>query len=205
MSNIRRLVPALVPMLLLGCDTADPPTGPAQPRAGFTIAGFDLTSLDAGDSYACGLRKNGQAYCWGRNLFGELGDGNAPNDSDVPVAVSSGAVAFASLNAGGLHACALTAGGQAYCWGANDRGQLGDDNAPTASDVPVPVAGGSLAFASLSAGTQHSCGVTAGGQAYCWGSNASGQLGDDNGGTDSDVPVAVAPPWVPPLRSPSPP
>lgn len=154
MSTIRRLVPALVPMLLLGCDTADPLTGPAQPRAGFTIAGFDLTSLDAGDSYACGLRKNGQAYCWGRNLFGELGDGNAPNDSDVPVEVS-GAIAFASVSAGGLHACALTAGGQAYCWGTNDRGQLGDDNAPIRTAVPVAVAGGSLTCASLSAGTHH--------------------------------------------------
>lgn len=83
---------------------------------------------------------------------------------------------FASISAGGAHTCALTSTGVAYCWGSNDRGQLGDSSL-VLKTVPVPVAGG-LRFASIAAGYEHTCALTTSGIAYCWGWNASGQLGD---------------------------
>jgi alpha-tubulin suppressor-like RCC1 family protein len=45
--------------------------------------------------------------------------------------------------------------------------------------TPVAVAGG-LTFATLTAGGEHTCGLTSGGAAYCWGNNFSGQLGAAN-------------------------
>ncbi len=75
-----------------------------------------------------------------------------------------------------------------YCWGQNQKGQLGDGSASDRS-VPVAVAGG-LSFASLGVGRNHSAGVTATGEAYAWGLNADGELGDGST-TDSNVPVAV--------------
>jgi alpha-tubulin suppressor-like RCC1 family protein len=85
---------------------------------------------------------------------------------------------FTSITAG-LHACALTAEGVAYCWGGNSHGQLGTGDR-VASTAPRRVAG-NLVFASLSAAEIHTCGVTRDGAAYCWGGNDQGQLG--TGGT----------------------
>src|SRR2546423_995537 len=84
---------------------------------------------------------------------------------------------------------AAAAGGMAYCWGANDTGQLGDGTT-TSRATPVPVSGG-LSFAVLDGGGGHSCGVITSGAAYCWGDNTSGQLGDGTG-TGRANPAAVA-------------
>jgi hypothetical protein len=67
------------------------------------------------------------------NLEGELGDGNGGNASETPVVVQGGH-AFQEVAAGAAHTCGLTAAGAAYCWGGNDAGQLGHDNAGTDRD-----------------------------------------------------------------------
>ena len=98
---------------------------------------------------------------------------------------------FASLTAGAGHTCGLEAGtGKAWCWGWNGNGQLGDGTTGNQS-APVPVIGGRT-WATLVAGSGHTCGVEAGtGQAWCWGDNGSRQLGD---GTTvwKRTPVAVS-------------
>ena len=99
---------------------------------------------------------------------------------------------FTSLTAGAVHTCAITMTGAAYCWGSNYAGQLGNESPepPGSSSTPVPVAG-DITFVSLSAGAIHTCGLTEGGTAYCWGSNSRGKLG--NGTTlNSSAPVPVA-------------
>jgi alpha-tubulin suppressor-like RCC1 family protein len=110
------------------------------------------------------------------------------------VAVSVG-LTFQSVSAGFTHSCGVTTPGDAYCWGWNLRGQLGDGT-NTDSNVPVEVSGG-LTFQSVSAGGAHSCGVTPAGDAYCWGRNFAGQLGNgaSGNGTNSNVPVGVDPPF----------
>jgi len=92
--------------------------------------------------------------------------------------------ALQSISAGAKHACGITADHVAYCWGRNADGELGNPAATTpcpesneaCSQKPVRVAG-NLAFASISAGHQYTCGITTSGAAYCWGSNSYGQLG----------------------------
>jgi alpha-tubulin suppressor-like RCC1 family protein len=139
-------------------------------------AGGDLVfaQLSAGGSHSCGLTAAGAAYCWGYNPDSRLGDSTTTHQP-APVAVRQPAgVAFVSIHAAGSHSCALTAMGEAWCWGSNHVGQLGI-GMPLDRHTPVRVAGG-LTFRSFSA-NGNSCGVTKEGTTYCWGSNQYGSVG----------------------------
>ena len=74
------------------------------------------------------------------------------------------------------HTCGVVSGGEAWCWGFNFSGQLGDGS-QTMRLSPVRVSGG-LLFNSVTGGNSHTCGVTVDDVAYCWGHNFQGQLGD---------------------------
>jgi alpha-tubulin suppressor-like RCC1 family protein len=134
--------------------------------------------IAAGGSFTCGVTDSDEAYCWGWNASGQIGNGD-PGDQPAPVVVAGG-LAFESVSAGSAHTCGVTVAGEGYCWGENADGELGNgtfDLSPT----PVAVSGG-LTFGSVEAGFNHSCGLTVSGDAYCWGNDAFGQLG--NGATE---------------------
>ncbi len=86
-----------------------------------------FVAVAAGLTHACGVTTDGNAYCWGANMFGARGNGSLGVSSSVPELVLGG-LAFASVSAGDLHSCGETTDGQLYCWGLNDRGQLGTGN-----------------------------------------------------------------------------
>ncbi len=159
----------------------------------------NVATISPGNSSTCAVTKTGKAYCWGRNHFGQIGNGDTTNSS-VPVAVSTTTglndTNVATISTGTHYACALTTLGKAYCWGYNNTGQLGNSNTGTNSSVPVAVSTTTgltnTNVATISAGTNTSCVVTKFGKAYCWGSNNNGQLGNSNTGTNSNVPVAVS-------------
>ena len=151
---------------------------------------WSFSQFTSNGGYTCALTTTGQAYCWGLNNQGQLGN-NSTTNSRIPVAVQMPAgVSFQSIAAGYYYTCALTAEGKAYCWGQGSSGQLGN-NSTTASRIPVAVqmpAG--VSFQSITAGSLHTCALTTEGKAYCWGYSSSGQLGN-NSTTASRIPVAV--------------
>ena len=118
----------------------------------------------------------------------------APEQPDATPALSvqaTAALSFRQISAGMYHSCGVTYDNLAYCWGADGVGQLGDGAVNISRRTrPVPVAGG-LRFLLVSAGFDHSCGVTTQNQIYCWGSNARGQLGDGSF-HDRSTPVLVS-------------
>jgi alpha-tubulin suppressor-like RCC1 family protein len=109
-------------------------TTPAQ-----VVGGLQFTSLTAGEYHSCGLDGSGTAYCWGYNIYGQLGSGSTANAAQ-PVQVS-GSDRFAMLDAGLYHTCGITTLGGAKCWGWNAYGQLGTGS-NTDVIVPTGVAGG---------------------------------------------------------------
>ncbi len=163
---------------------------PLSPSASPVLVsgGLSFASVNASNRWACGVETiTNDAYCWGRNEAGQLGNSTLV-DSSMPVAVSGGKK-FVSLTSGATHTCGLEVGGDVYCWGFNDVGQLGDGTMTTSS-TPVKVST-ALTFASVSSRNKQNCAVTATGAAHCWGLNAAGQLGDGST-TDSLTPVAVS-------------
>jgi len=135
----------------------------------------------------------GKAYCWGLNGAGQLGHGTATwSGIRVPTPVSTASVAtWQAISAGAYHTCGLSSQGKAYCWGSNGNRQLGDATT-SARSVPTPVSTASVAtWQAISAGSQHTCGLSSQGKAYCWGSNDGGKLGDGTARRQS-VPTPVS-------------
>jgi alpha-tubulin suppressor-like RCC1 family protein len=187
--------------------------GSSQVPVGSTTAtpspvdgGHVFTSIVAGWLHSCGLTSGGEAYCWGRKDNGRLGDGS-PSDLSVaasPVKVAgSDTLGLVQLTLGSNHTCALSQDGRAYCWGFNGVGQLGDGTT-TFRNTPTAVAGNhrftyiqtnGLADATGAGGVQngggHTCALKADGEAWCWGNNEQGQLGDGTR-TRRLAPVPVA-------------
>ncbi|WP_158542633.1 Ig-like domain-containing protein [Lujinxingia litoralis] len=80
---------------------------------------------------------------------------------------------------GEMFSCGLSGARRAYCWGANEAGQLGDGTTEARAE-PREILGG-LRFEALSAGKDFVCGIGAQGGVYCWGNNAQGQSGQPIG------------------------
>jgi 2',3'-cyclic-nucleotide 2'-phosphodiesterase (5'-nucleotidase family)/alpha-tubulin suppressor-like RCC1 family protein len=154
--------------------------------------------IAAGWRFACALDPDGAPFCWGSDVDGQIGNGTVvTGDQASPYPVDRSGLpdgtSFASIVAGASHACALTTDGDAYCWGANGSGQLGDGDGGYGikGHVPVAVDVSGLApgatWASLSAASALTCGLTTDGDLACWGSVASVGLG----GSDVLVPTLV--------------
>jgi alpha-tubulin suppressor-like RCC1 family protein/uncharacterized protein YjdB len=119
-------------------------------------------------------------------------------DYSASIRIAVAEVAFETVSAGRTHSCALTSGGTAYCWGADDFGQSGRPGLiggslafPSRIFYPKPIrAADGFTFVGITTGGFHSCGLTATGAAYCWGFNGYGSLGSGNF-EDSWRPVQV--------------
>jgi alpha-tubulin suppressor-like RCC1 family protein len=105
--------------------------------------------------------------------LGRLPDANGSTDGAPP----QQSVRIAQVAAGWYHTCALTVGGQVYCWGNNYGGMLGDGT-QTDHLQPALVQGLGGPVISIDADYTDSCAVLADGRKECWGSNNYGQLGD---------------------------
>jgi alpha-tubulin suppressor-like RCC1 family protein/phosphodiesterase/alkaline phosphatase D-like protein len=139
---------------------------------------------------------NCRLLTWGANTSGQLADGTTTSRS-VPVAVEAGGVlaekTILAVAVGGAHSLALCADGSLVAWGANGSGQLGNNSGaanyrPVAVDQSGVLAGRTVV--AVAAGGNHCLALCADGTLAAWGSNSSGQLGN-NSKTNTPVPVAV--------------
>lgn len=147
----------------------------------------DAYAIAAGDNHTCVLAGNpndaigDMVQCWGENSAGQLGTGTT-TDALIPTDVSG--IAATAIALGADFTCAIAPTGQrtsVKCWGADGRGQLGDDVATAGKLVPTTVASldGQQAqnVVSIDAGSNHACAVLALGDLHCWGDNTTSQLG----------------------------
>lgn len=163
--------------------------------------------LGVGNEFVCGLESGtGAAWCWGSNLRGQLGIGTTGGIRTRPVAVTGPNNVFRTLfdsgdddayTACGIAASAATFGGPAYCWGANNSGQVGDG---TTADRNLPTLLASTeSFLLISPANFHACGITTGWRLMCWGSDSRGQLGNGPPLTSNPTPTFIPFPAGAPL------
>ena len=174
--------------------TTDSSTPVDITRSG-VLNGLTVAQFAAGSDHSLVLCTDGSLAAWGRNNYGQLGEGSGANSS-VPVEVDSTDVLagkiVTSISAGGWHNLALCSDGTLAAFGRNTSGQLGDGGT-TNSGLPLVanLSGlGGKAIAAVQAANGHSLALCADGSIYAWGSSSNGQLG--NGGTtNSSLPVTV--------------
>jgi alpha-tubulin suppressor-like RCC1 family protein len=139
-----------------------------------------------GAAFGCGLTTASTVYCWGGSGQSELGDGGSdlgvttPVRANIPYSPTNPVI---DIEAGSYHACALQQSGRAYCWGKNDKGQVGVNSAATVITTPTAVA--SQTFGAISLGAEHTCGImgtpplAGANYVYCWGDNTDGAFGNN--------------------------
>ncbi len=162
-----------------------------------------FTDLAVGPTHAVAATSEGEVYAWGSVSSGSLGNKTTSSDKPIHVEFPSGdedensysynGVSISSVAAGTSFSLALSDEGQLYGWGANDSGQLGDASF-TSRATPVPIkAPADVTFSQVAAGARHTIALDSNGNAYAWGSNKAGQLGN---GTNSfsAVPAPVSMP-----------
>ncbi|MEZ4737189.1 MAG: hypothetical protein R3E79_59675 [Caldilineaceae bacterium] len=160
-----------------------------------TVSGLATaaTAIAAGTDHTCAILSDGSVQCWGDNARGQLGDGSR-EDRPTPVLVRELSDAIVKVAAGQLYTCALAADGDLYCWGANNRGQLGNGTLES-SRTPLRVTGAPGDATALGAGIDHACAIFKAGALYCWGSNRARQLGQDAPG------IATVPHFIQPAAA----
>ncbi|MCK5592111.1 MAG: PQQ-binding-like beta-propeller repeat protein [Candidatus Pacebacteria bacterium] len=173
----------------------------------------NIKSIVVGDDRTCAISNDDNVYCWGGAWVGQLGDDQNTTDRLTPVRVHDGAATGAdsdgtyltnikSIVIGTSHTCAISNGGNAYCWGYAVHGQLGDDQTTTNRLTPVRVHDGAATGAdsdgtylinikSIIAGSYHTCAISNDDNVYCWGPASAGRLGDDQDTTNRLTPIHV--------------
>ncbi len=135
------------------------------------------------------LKSDGTVWTWGRNDYGQLGDGTDIN-RNVPVQVN-GLSEIIAIAGSSSHTIALKNDGTVWTWGYNASGQLGDGTT-TDRHTPVQVSGLSGVTAIAGAlGGGHTIALKNDGTVWAWGYNGFGQLGDGTT-TDKYTPVQVS-------------
>ena len=185
----------------LGDGTTSNSNIPVKVRSVGDMRNGEIIDIFTAQHHSCVLTKSStgrRIYCWGDNRSGQLGNSDFGGSySAVPIeikVVSPAAISdfsgdkISAIGGTGDTSCAI-ASGKVYCWGGNDRGQLGygSPGSPGYSAVPAMINSGGLnripnnySATKLSTGGSRSrtmCVITTEKRAYCWGQAKFGQLG----------------------------
>lgn len=185
----------------LGNGTTTNSNIPVEVSAG---EGESYVDVAAGKEFTCGILSSGSLKCWGKNNYGQLGNGGVVS-SNVPVSVpNSNGVKF--ISAGFNHSCAIFQGGVLKCWGKNSFGQIGSRQNDVvviegelnveAAPLLTEIEGNFSGIKSASIGEDHTCFVSSSEDVKCFGRNNFGQLGSDSISYESSTLSPVSVPGV---------
>ena len=153
----------------------------------------DWVSVAAGSTHQCGIKNDGSLWCWGANRDGQVGIGSDEFMEETPTQVA-GSQGWAQVRGGTRYSCAIKTDGTLWCWGNNQRGQLGTGST-TDQNRPVQESSNSSHWAKVSTSTSsftpYPCGIKESSGLYCWGANSiTGHLGTGEPG-DQHSPTRI--------------
>lgn len=161
------------------------------------MAGKTVVAISAGDAHALALCSDGSVYSWGSNTYGALGN-NSTTNSSLPVAVVLSGRSVQMIVAGFWQNLAKCSDGSLIGWGANMFAQLGiSGGAPRLAPVTIGTNGylTGKAVVALSSGYNFGAAACSDGTVAAWGTNSTGQVGNDSPLTTSQpVPVVTSGP-----------
>ena len=135
--------------------------------------GRTAVAVSTGTAHTCALLDNGDLKCWGRDDFGQVGDGGSNTDQTSPRAIDLGTGRTAvAVSAGGYHTCAILDNGDLKCWGSDNYGMLGDGGITAHTNAPSSTAidlGTGRTAVAVSAGGYHTSVILDNGTMYSWG------------------------------------
>jgi alpha-tubulin suppressor-like RCC1 family protein len=142
-----------------------------------SVGFMQAKKIDTGDSHTCAIY-NTKAYCWGFNLYGQLGINSTLHQiSPVQVHLLNNVI---SVSCGSQFSCFLQGNLEMYCVGSNGNSQLGDSNT---QDRRLPYLVGT-SIIQITTGGYHTCSVSNTNVVLCWGMNGFGQIGQGYNGGD---------------------
>ena len=132
----------------------------------------------------------GNAWAWGNNSDGELGNGTVTRYSGLstPVKVVN-LTNVVAVTGGDQHSLALRSDGTVWAWGNSGWGQLGQGTYGGRS-TPVQVPGLTNVKA-IAAGSLHNLALKSDGTVWGWGFNYYGQVGNGSSGDNVLSPAQV--------------
>jgi len=181
-------IAALVVVAATGC-TRSGEVLHAADGGGPVVLQLTDVRVSAGFSHACAVVA-GRLSCWGDDGDGRLGVAGADASTGQPPMNIAGGPWVAPA-VGSVHSCALASDGSVWCWGGNDKGQLGSGDRtsrPEPRQVTLPAKAVDVRTA-----FEFTCAVLADASAWCWGYNWEGQLGlgDVHPGDDHLEPIQL--------------
>lgn len=154
----------------------------------------DVFAASIGNGFACALKANGDAFCWGMDYYESYFGGDWVYNTE-PVLIGHIDNPKAIYSNGG-HSCMLSESGIAMCWGLGGGGRLGNGDWID-QKYPVEVSG-LTNITSMSLGESHTCAITGETEyqpqkLWCWGDYSNGKLGIDiTSSFDNSKPLEVS-------------
>jgi alpha-tubulin suppressor-like RCC1 family protein len=168
-----------------------------------TLLNKTIVAIACGGEHTLALDSLGKVHAWGRNIYGNIGNGTITTSQTIPITISTttpssitNTTTIVAISAGWYHTLALDSLGKVHAWGKNTNGQLGNGNT-TSSSLPIAISTttpssitNTTTIVAIACGGDHTLALDSFGKVHAWGDNSSGRLGI-NSTTSSSVPVLI--------------